>query len=479
MTRSSAAVAAAAAVTWASAAAVAPPGSHPEGASDAFVQLFEWSWADIALECEQWLGPKGFTAVQISPPMDHIQGSAWWTRYQPVTYQLTSRSGDEAGLKDMVQRCNNVGVGIYADAVFNHIAAGGGTSIAGSSYGNRATPIYTQDDMHHNSGDTSHNCGVSNYQDKNNVQSCDLVGLPDLCTSCSKVKDTIVGYLKHLKDLGVAGMRIDAAKHQDAGELEAIVSQVRDSFYVFQEVISGANEAVEPSMYTSIGDVTEFGYPRLVAPNLINDGKMKYFSNFGEAWGLMRHDDAVVFIDNHDTQRGEAQLTYKNGNLYQLANIFMLAHDYGFPKVMSSYDFNDHDQGPPSNPVHSGSGVNCGAGGWICEHRWVPIANMVAWRKSAGIDKVANFQAPGDDTIAFCRGGGCVALNRMGSAWNANVKFTVPAGKYCDVIRSDDTSSCPTITVAADGSASFQVPPTGAVAVHVGKKVSEAEVVVF
>merc|ERR1719191_1943723 len=69
---------------------------------------------------------------------------------------------------------------------------------------------------------------------------------------------------------------------------------------------------------------------------------------------------AIVFLDNHDTQRGNAPLTYKYGDLYYFANIFMLAHPYGYPKVMSSYYFNDHDQGPPSTPVHSGSSVACG-----------------------------------------------------------------------------------------------------------------------
>merc|ERR1719387_2952021 len=135
-------------------------GSNIDYSSFAFVHLFEWSWSDVAQECEQWLGPKGFTAVQISPPNDHISGDAWWTRYQPVTYKLISRSGDEKAFTDMVQRCKNVGVGIYADAVINHIEAGGGTSIAGSQYGNCATPIYSQQDMHH-TGDMNSNCQVS------------------------------------------------------------------------------------------------------------------------------------------------------------------------------------------------------------------------------------------------------------------------------------------------------------------------------
>jgi hypothetical protein len=36
-----------------------------------FVHLFEWPWNDIAQECEDFLGPKGYFAVQISPPNEH------------------------------------------------------------------------------------------------------------------------------------------------------------------------------------------------------------------------------------------------------------------------------------------------------------------------------------------------------------------------------------------------------------------------
>lgn len=32
----------------------------------AMVHLFEWKWEDIANECEQFLGPKGFGGVQVS-----------------------------------------------------------------------------------------------------------------------------------------------------------------------------------------------------------------------------------------------------------------------------------------------------------------------------------------------------------------------------------------------------------------------------
>jgi len=47
-------------------------------------------------ECETFLGPKGFGAVQVSPPSEHavLGGYPWWQRYQTVGYALDqSRSG--------------------------------------------------------------------------------------------------------------------------------------------------------------------------------------------------------------------------------------------------------------------------------------------------------------------------------------------------------------------------------------------------
>ena len=80
------------------------------------VHLFNWLWTDIATECEDYLAPKGFCGVQVSPPNEHRvinSGSdyrPWWERYQPISYILGSRSGSPEEFADMVRRCNNVGV---------------------------------------------------------------------------------------------------------------------------------------------------------------------------------------------------------------------------------------------------------------------------------------------------------------------------------------------------------------------------------
>ena len=69
-------------------------------------------------------------------------------------------------------------------------------------------------------------------------------------------------------------------------------------------------------------------------------------------------------------------LTYKDEKPYKLASAFLLAQEYGFNRVMSSYFFETHDseRGPPgSQPNPTGE---CG-NGWVCEHRWPAIGNMI------------------------------------------------------------------------------------------------------
>eukprot|EP00418_Pyrodinium_bahamense_P095926 CAMPEP_0179039888 /NCGR_PEP_ID=MMETSP0796-20121207/15367_1 /TAXON_ID=73915 /ORGANISM="Pyrodinium bahamense, Strain pbaha01" /LENGTH=466 /DNA_ID=CAMNT_0020736223 /DNA_START=129 /DNA_END=1529 /DNA_ORIENTATION=- len=450
------------------AGSVATAWKWPHGPSQAFVQLFEWSWEDIAIECEELLGPKGFTAVQISPPNEHTTGSSWHVRYQPVSYKLVSRSGNASQFAEMVKRCRAAGVGIYADAVINHQAPYSGVGVAGSQFGYRNYPLYNPGDFHHLPGDNGSNCGVSNYDDVYNVQFCDLAGMPDLCTECPGVQEKIAAYVNGMAKIGIAGIRVDAAKNMDAGALGQLLSRVNGSLFRFQEVPFGG--AVEASMYYGIGPVAVFGYASTLDPKFAEEGLLcEDLEHLGEGWGLPPEQSAVVFLDNHDTQRAGAQLTYKNWDIYRLASIFMLAHPYGYPRVMSSYFFSSYDQGPPSEPVHGPNGeLRCGLGHpWACEHRAPAIANMVSWRRSAGNASITKFIAVGS-ALAFCRGEeACVALNRMDQPLNATVEFSLPIGEYCDVIQSDATD-CPGVHVHAGGVVHLLVPARGAVALHVG-----------
>src|SRR6185437_7906254 len=191
------------------------------------------------------------------------------------------------------------------------------------------------------------------------VQTCELVGLADLDTGSARVRTTIAGYLKHLLGLGVAGFRIDAAKHMAAKDVAAIVAMLPAGTPVVSEVIRGAGEPIQPEEYTGIGQVFEFAYARELGPQV----------KAGVLMDPAREDhvpssSAVVFIDNHDTERGDAAVTYRDGPLYLMAIALMLADDYGTPVVYSGYAFSDPDKGAPQDASGRVIGWDCaGAAG--------------------------------------------------------------------------------------------------------------------
>jgi alpha-amylase len=462
-----------------------------------FVHLFEWKWEDVAQECESFLGPKGFSAVQISPPNEHAviakHDYPWWQRYQPVSYQIKSRSGDRTQFTNMVERCRAAGVDIYADAVINHMSGElSGKGSAGSTFTKYHYPgLYESRDFH------SCRQNIQDYRNHEQVTNCELSGLPDLKTGSSYVRNRVAEYLIDLVNLGVAGFRIDAAKHINTKELGAILSQVQRSVnsqpYILQEVIDPGTEAVRKSEYYSHGDVYEFEYGRLVGAKFLGlEGQnLSQLETLGEGWGLAPNDKAIVFVDNHDKQRGHGgggtYLTYKDGKLYELANVFMLAHPYGYPDLMSSYKFSNSDQGPPADTngnthsVHHNGEVSCFEE-WQCEHRWQAIANMVSFRNHTSAKPLTHWWSNSANQIAFSRGDkGFVAINRESTPLNHTFQTDMPPGIYCNVIEGElnaegtgctATGANATITVDRHKQATLLVGGMSAIAIHAGSKIS-------
>ncbi|MFK0222609.1 carbohydrate-binding module family 20 domain-containing protein [Streptomyces vinaceus] len=432
-------------------AAAAAPGDK-----DVTAVLFEWRFDSVARACTDSLGPAGYGYVQVSPPQEHIQGPQWWTSYQPVSYKIAGRLGDRAAFKAMVDTCHAAGVKVVADSVINHMAAGDGVGTGGSSYTKYGYPgIYSGSDM------DDCRAVISNYQDRGNVQNCELVQLADLDTGEDHVRGRIAGYLNDLLSLGVDGFRIDAAKHMPAADLANIKSRLANpSVYWKQEAIYGAGEAVSPSEYLGNGDVQEFRYARDLKRVFQNEN-LAYLKNFGEAWGYMPSGQAGVFVDNHDTERGGDTLNYKDGSAYTLASVFMLAWPYGSPDVHSGYEWTDKDAGPPN-----GGSVNaCYSDGWKCQHAWREISSMVAFRNAARGQAVTNWWDDGADRIAFGRGTKAyVAINHESTALTRTFQSSLPAGDYCDV------QSGRTVNVNSAGQFTAALGAGTALALHVGAR---------
>lgn len=127
----------------------------------------------------------------------------------------------------MVRRCNNVGIRIYVDIIINHMAAAQNNAIgtAGSTADPAAGtfPAVPYSEHHFNEP-----CGIYDWNEPYQVRNCELVGLRDLDQSIEWVRDRIVDFLDHLVECGVAGFRVDAAKHMWPVDLEVIYGRVRN-----------------------------------------------------------------------------------------------------------------------------------------------------------------------------------------------------------------------------------------------------------
>ncbi|MGP3987094.1 alpha-amylase [Streptomyces sp. 3N207] len=421
----------------------APPGEKTVTAT-----LFERPFTSVAKECTNTLGPAGYGYVEVSPATEHIQGDQWWTSYQPVSYKIAGRLGDRDDFANMVDACEAAGVKVIADAVINHMTSGSGTGTGGTQYTKYGYPgTYEDADFHACRKD------IKDYTNRDDVQNCELVGLADLDTGSEKVRTAIAGYLDDLRSLGVAGFRVDAAKHMAAADVAAIKAKMtQDPGFWVSEVIHGDGEAVQPGEYTEIGDVDEFRYGRRLK-SAFQGGDLGSLRTVGD--GMLESGAARTFVDNWDTERNGSTLTYKDDAAYTLANIFQLAHPYGSPNVFSGYTFSDHDAGPPT-----------GEEGWTGAHAKPEITGMVGFRNAVGTAELTDWWSEGQ-ALAFGRGNkGFLALNNGDGELSRTFQTSLPAGTYCNAAAAQG-GCAQKFTVAADGSTQVTVPAHGAVALHV------------
>ena len=329
---------------------------------------------------------------------------------------------------------------------------GSGTATDGSTW-NAPTltyPFFSASDFHANCAinDADYNSPAG----RSNVQNCRLGGLPDLATESSYVQGQIVNYLKSLLAMGVDGFRIDAAKHMPATAWTSIMSAVKAAYpqtlqgepiWVTQEIINDG-EVDRPS-YFPIGTLNEFQFTSAMRDVFRNNNGLNLASiptvmgtwgNWGGSWGFIQPQNATVFITNWDTERNGGSLNINNANgndganqRYTLANIFMLAQGYAEAQLYSGFKFSNTDADRPSTSPYSG-GVPQINVVWDFAHRWMPLANMVAFRNAAIGQAQQNWIVGNNgNQVAFSRGNvAYVALNNSGSAWTRTFATGLPAG---------------------------------------------------
>jgi hypothetical protein len=251
------------------------------------VQLMEWNWKDVGEECANHLGPAGVDYVHVSPPAEHVVGNRAYTKYQPTSFKLDSRSGSTEDFRQMVRKCRDHNVAIMVDFIVNHLSSSfptpetsdeipyvvndgnlkqcgrniNCTGWNGTRYGSRAydcsdylnpsadeckIPPTT---FHHTVGnDKQPSCvadvsgGAMLFNPFTGMDQCDPGFGVDLNTEYDVAVRNIEGYLLSLQDAGVTMLRVDAAQLVNINSLAFILEPFPWEFLT-SEVLGWSKEA--------------------------------------------------------------------------------------------------------------------------------------------------------------------------------------------------------------------------------------------
>lgn len=113
--------------------------------------------------------------------------------------------------------------------------------------------------------------------------------------------------------------------------------------------------------------------------------------------------------------------------------------------------------------------------GWVCEHRWPQIRNMIRFRHVVGPALLKSWWDNGSNQIAFCRGNrGFVVFNGADSQMYQELNTCLPKGVYCDVISGgvSPSNDCMgyKVFVGFNGKAQLNVTSNTVVALHAFQK---------
>lgn len=237
--------------------------------------------------------------------------------------------------------------------------------------------------------------------------------------------------------------------------------------------------------YEHLGLITDFLPPGEIGRAFRGFNHLKYLRNWGPQWNFLPSHLSVTFLVDHEIQRGYGLghadvISYRDHKLYKMGTAFILAHPYGTPRLLSSYYYEDVNQGPPRDlfdeilsPEISNQ-LGC-TNGWICEHRWQSIAYMVEFRNIAHGTMLNNWWDNNRKHIAFSRGEvAFAAWNGQNKDFNWHIQTCLPPGIYCDIITGvRDGKRCTGgfVTVNDDGVAHIFIATDsqdGVLAIHAG-----------
>ncbi len=238
------------------------------------VTLHCWNWSFREIEENlPLIAAQGYTAIQTSPvqPLkeatnlaENTVASHWWVYYQPVSFTITSGSGNALGtaqeLQSLINAAHGLGIQVIVDVVTNHLGNETGNDLAaeipdkylGSAYWHTLTT------------------NTSDYSNRYDVTQHCMGGLPDLNTANKALQGDIVAFLNALVDMGVDGFRFDAAKHIETPDDDPSFASdfwptVVNGTESYAQTTYGKDLYIYGELLDSINGVSTYAYTKYMA----------------------------------------------------------------------------------------------------------------------------------------------------------------------------------------------------------------------
>ncbi len=400
--------------------------------ADIILHAFNWKYSEVAKSASQ-ISASGYKIVLVSPPLKS-SGNDWWARYQPQDYRLIDNPlGNTHDFKAMIEALKKNNIAVYADIVLNHMANEAWKRsdlnypgqeilrqyVSNPNYyeplklfGNIGVNLFSESDFH------PQGC-IDNYNDKWQVQNLRLCGaapdpgLPDL-TPNQWVIEQQQNYLKSLKNMGVSGFRVDAAKHMSNDHINKVfTADIKNGMHVFGEIIT--NGGARTSEYDTflkpyLDETGQAAYDFPLFSSIFNamkpQGSLKTLVDplaYGQA---LQPEKAVTFVTTHDIPNNQGfRYLIMDPTDEKLAYAYIMGRDGGVPMV-----FSDHNE----------SGDNR----WVDAYKSRDIVNMIKFHNSVQ-GQPMKMVAYNDCALLFTRGAGdaqgIVGINKCGFDQNFQV----------------------------------------------------------
>ncbi len=404
----------------------------------AILHCFDWKYKDIIADMEN-IAKAGFSAVQTSPVQPSEGVGAWYWLYQPTGFTVgTNELGTPEELKELCEAAHEYGIKVVVDVVANHLA------------GNHDN---IQEDLQpaeywHTEGE------ITNYNDRYQVTH-GKIGMDDINSENEYVQEVVADYVKALKNLGIDGIRWDAAKHiglpsEDCNFWSAVTGE---GLYNYGEILKGPcdkdskaeDKAVNNALmkeYTEYMSVTDSSY----ATELVNSFKKGTAPKTDGNW-INRGVDKNKLV-----YWGESHDTYSNGEGKDTNGVEQNIIDKAYAVAAAQ---NDAAALYLSRPFATArDSIRIGVKG--STHYMAPEIAAVNHFHNAMVGKADAYGVSDNCAVVTRENGGAVIVCGEGSGAVSveNVNGYVPAGTYKDEVTGNEftvTDTTITGTVGESG----------------------------